>query len=67
MVLRMGSQIPWRKYSLFPMRPRVALLFVLFSGECLDSKPLRALLTNGLFGWLTAHIANAAGVFTSGV
>lgn len=43
---------------LFPVRPRVALLFVLLPAQSLDAKALRAIVTDGFFRGLAAHIAN---------
>jgi hypothetical protein len=53
--------------NLFPVRPGVILLFVFLSSEGFDAKALRALVADGDFRRLAAHIANAVCVFGPGV
>jgi hypothetical protein len=53
--------------KLFPVRPGVTLLFVFLSSEGFDAKALRALVADGDFRRLAAHIANVVCVFGSGV
>jgi hypothetical protein len=53
--------------NLFPVRPGVTLLFVLLSSEGFDAKALRALVADGDFRRLAAHIANVVCVFGSGI
>jgi hypothetical protein len=49
------------------VRPGVTLLFVFLSSEGFDAKALRALVADGDFRRLAAHIANVVCVFGSGV
>jgi hypothetical protein len=49
--------------NLFPVRPGVTLLFVFLSSEGFDAKALRALVADGDFRRLAAHIANVVCVF----
>ena len=44
--------------KLFPVRPSVTLLFVFLPSEGFDAKALRALVADGEFRRLSAHIAN---------
>src|SRR5258706_15716847 len=53
--------------NLFPVRPGVTLLFVSLSSEGFHAKALRALVTDGDFRRLAAHIAHVVCVFGSGV
>src|SRR5258708_39108072 len=53
--------------NLFPARPGVTLLFVVLSSEGFHEKALRALVADGDFGRLAAHISNVVGVFGLGV
>src|SRR6267378_2068970 len=53
--------------NLFPVRPGVTLLFVFLSSEGFHAKALRALVADGDFRGLAAHIANVVSVFGSGI
>ena len=53
--------------NLFPVRPGVTLLFVFLSSEGFHAKALRALVADGDFRRLAAHIANVVCVFGLGV
>src|SRR5260370_2436130 len=53
--------------NLFPVRPGITLLFVFLSSEGFHAKTLRALVTDGDFRRLAAHIANVVCVFGLGV
>ena len=53
--------------NLFPVRPGVTLLFVFLSSEGFHAKALRALVADGDFRRLAAHIANVVCVFELGV
>ena len=53
--------------NLFPVRPCVTLLFVFLSSEGFHAKALRALVADGDFRRLAAHIANVVSVFGSGI
>jgi hypothetical protein len=55
------------RIALFPVRPRVALLFVLFPAEGLDAEALGAVVADSYFRRATAHIANVVCMFRSGV
>src|SRR5258708_21711231 len=64
------DQIPQQCSSvanLFPVRPGVTLLFVFLSSEGFHAKALRALVADGDFRRLAAHIANVVCVFGSGI
>src|SRR5260370_10321966 len=53
--------------NLFPVRPGVTLLFVFLSSEGFHAKALRALVADGDFRRLAAHIANVVCVFGAGI
>jgi len=56
-----------RGNSLFPMRPRVALLLALLPAESLDAKALRAVVANGFSRKPATHVANVVSMFWPGV
>src|SRR5260370_33172541 len=53
--------------NLFPVRPGITLLFVFLSSEGFHAKTLRALVADGDFRRLAAHIANVVCVFGAGI
>lgn len=65
-ILGTRKQTSLRGSGLLPMRPGVALFFVLFPGEGFDAEPLRAFLADGHLGRLAANVADMTGVFRSG-